>query len=124
MNKITHPNTIWIDIKKQIEFAIINGTYKSADKMPSITEVAELYDCGKSTAQKVLEEMFNEGYITKQKGVGYFVKPFVRDKLIDKYMKIWEQDLSHSISDAKLLNVNIETLEKFFADKVSAIYSR
>lgn len=115
---------IWTDIKKQIEFAIIDGTYKNACKMPSIAEVAEIYSCGKSTAQKVLEEMYNEGIITKQKGVGYFVKPFVREKLLEKYMNVWETELNHSIKEAYLLGVDINTLENIIVDKIKTIYSR
>ena len=124
MSKSTHPSTVWADIKKQIEFAIIDGTYKNACKMPSIAEVAEIYSCGKSTAQKVLEEMYNEGIITKQKGVGYFVKPFVREKLLEKYMNVWETELNHSIKEAYLLGVDIKTLESIIVDKIKTIYSR
>ena len=50
---------LWLEIKKQMEQAIIKGVYKSAGRMLSIAEVAEKYGCGKSTAQKVLETMLN-----------------------------------------------------------------
>ena len=127
MNRNTrprHPSTIWTDIKKDMEFAIIDGRYKSACKMPSISEVAELYLCGKSTAQKVLDEMCKEGTIIKRRGVGYFVKPLIRKEILEKNMDKWEKELTHSINDACLLGVNMETLEKLIGDKIKTIYSR
>lgn len=122
MGKNIHPSTIWTDIKKQIEFAIINGTYKNACKMPSISELAEEYACGKSTAQKVLEEMYKEGIVTKQKGVGYFVKPFVQEHLIEKYTGIWKNDLTQSIREANLLGIKADTLKKYILKLIGDFY--
>lgn len=122
MSKNIHPSTIWVDIKRKIEFAIINGKYKNACKMPSISELAEEYACGKSTAQKILEEMYKEGIVTKQKGVGYFVKPFVRDQLIKKYTGIWENNLMQSIKEASLLGIEAETLKNRILEMIGNSY--
>jgi len=122
MGKSIHPRTIWIDIKKQIEFAIINGIYKNACKMPSISELSEEFSCGKSTAQKVLEEMYKEGTVTKQKGVGYFVKPFVREKLIEKYTGTWENDLIQNIKEAKSLGIEVEILKTSVLKMIGDFY--
>ncbi len=124
MGNALHPNIIWVDIKKEIEYAIINGTYKSASKMPSISEVSDKYSCGKSTAQKVLEEMFNDGIITKTKGVGYFVKPYAKDILFEKYMNILQSELNQSIQTSLLLGLKEEQLKNKINDIISEVYSR
>lgn len=124
MRKNTPPATIWMDIKKRIEFAIMDGTFKNASKIPSIAELAEEYCCAKSTAHKVLEEMYHEGIVTKQKGVGYFVKPYVKEKLLDKYMNELETELARNIKEAQLLGIGINTLEKLIIDKITSVYSQ
>lgn len=119
-----HPSSVvWLDIKKQMEFGIIDGIYQTSEKVLSISEMASAYSCGKSTAQKVLEEMFDEGVLTKEKGRGYFVKPFAKERLIEKYVNVWEKELANSIKEAHFLGVDIKVLEKMITDTIKAIYS-
>lgn len=124
MGKQAHSNVIWTDIKKQIELAIINGTYKNASRLPSIDQVAEFYSCGRSTAKKVLDEMYNEGIITKQRGVGYFVKPYVKEKLLNKYYQRLEKDIERVIEEAHDINLDLQMLEELTKEKINKIYSR
>lgn len=115
---------MWLEIKKQLELAIIKGTYKSAEKFPSINEIKDLYSCGNSTAQKVLNAMYSEGIITKQKGIGYFVKPFVQKQLLEKYVAEWEKRFIQDINEAKLLNISRTSMEGIFEEQTLSIYSR
>ena len=114
---------MWLEIKKQLEIAIINGTYKSAEKFPSINEIKDLFSCGNSTAQKVLNAMYSEGTITKQKGIGYFVKPFVQKQLLEKYTAAWRNRFSQDINEAKLLNISRKSMEGIFEQLMGSIYS-
>lgn len=118
-----HPNTLWLTIQRKLEVDIINGKYKSAEKVPSINELAEIYGIGQSTAKKVLENMFQEGTITKQRGVGYFVKPFTRDKLKEKHMKELEDGLNKYIYIAKQLEIPEDVLKVILSKKIKGIYS-
>ena len=118
-----HPNTLWLTIQRKLEVDIINGKYKSAEKVPSISELAEIYDIGRSTAKKVLENMFQEGTITKQRGVGYFVKPFTRDKLKEKHMEELNYGLNKYLYIANQLGVSKDVLEIILSKKIKDIYS-
>ncbi len=114
---------MYLEIKKQLELAIIRGTYKSAEKFPSINEIKEIYSCGNSTAQKVLTVMHKEGTITKQKGIGYFVKPFVQKALLEKYMEEWKLQLIQDINEAKMLNISRKNLVEIIEEQLISIYS-
>lgn len=105
MNKNAQ-SVIWLDIKNDLELKIINGTYKSAGRMPSISELTEIYSCGDSTAQKVLESLYIEGLLTKKRGIGYFLKPLCRDKLVTKHMEMLEKDIEKIVRKASMLNVD------------------
>ena len=107
-----HPNTLWLTIQRKLEVDIINGKYKSAEKVPSISELAEIY-----------ENMFQEGTITKQRGVGYFVKPFTRDKLKEKHMEELNYGLNKYLYIANQLGVSKDVLEIILSKKIKDIYS-
>jgi len=80
-----HPFTVWEEIKTDIEIGIINNVYNVGEKVPSINQISQDYNVSSSTAVKVLESMRNDDTILKKRGVGYFVMPYVKDKLIKKH---------------------------------------
>lgn len=68
-----HPSTVWEPIRNEMIAALISGSLCKGDKVSSISETAEKYHCGRSTAQKVLESLAEEGIFRKIHGKGYFV---------------------------------------------------
>jgi len=80
----------WYGVKNDIETKIIAGEYGDAEKLPSITELAQLYDIGTTTAQKVLKALCDDGIIYKKHGVGYYVKVFVKDQLRKQHTEEFE----------------------------------
>lgn len=123
MNKGTQ-SVIWLDIKNDLELKIINGTYKSAGRMPSISELTEIYSCGDSTAQKVLEFLCTEGILTKKRGIGYFVKPLCRDRLATKHLELLEGQVEKIVKEAKVLDMDKKTFTLLIEKYANAIYSQ
>ncbi|BAL01897.1 putative GntR family transcriptional regulator (plasmid) [Oscillibacter valericigenes Sjm18-20] len=76
---------LWLTVKRDIELKIISGEYKAGDKLPTIIELSEMYCIGRTTTQKVMESLSDDGTIVKRMSVGCFVKPYVQALLIDKY---------------------------------------
>lgn len=95
-----HPSTVFKTIQNLIEIDIINGKYPTAAKLPTISEMSEMFGIGKTTAKKVLEELFNDGIITKQQGVGFFVRPNVKVKLKLKHFSYVESQINQIVSEA------------------------
>lgn len=126
----------WLDIKEKMEADIANETYKSyiavtndqhetikiPNRMPSIAEVADIYGCGKSTAQKVLDELCNDGILVRKKGVGYFIKPLIKNKLKEKQLQTIENTFLQAATTAKNLKVDSDTLRNLFDACVSKVY--
>jgi len=122
MNKSAQ-SVIWLEIKSDLELKIINGTYKIAGRMPSISELTELYSCGDSTAQKVLESLYAEGLLTKKRGIGYFVKPLCREKLIEKHMEALENLIAKLVKEAHALGIDKKTLIDLTDKQIHSTYS-
>lgn len=105
---------VWIEIKKNIEIKIIKGEYKAGQQIPTIIEIAEKYNIGKSTAAKILDRLSNDGTIIKKVGIGSFVKPFVREQLLEKHKRYFNEETENLIKKALVLDID----KKYVIDKI------
>jgi len=87
------PSTIWETMKNDILAMIINGDLTNGDKVTSISETAQKFKCGKSTAQKVLDNLCKENILYKVHGKGYYVGDIQSNK--EKIQKIYMSGLNN-----------------------------
>lgn len=116
---------VWQNIKNQIEIDIIAGEYQKVDKpnkLPSISELAQKYNCGKSTAQKVLEELCKEEIVLNKKRVGYFIKPYARKQLFEKKIGEYEKKATDLICELKNINIDKDMLKKIINSTIDKVY--
>ena len=59
------------DIRQDIE----NGTYQVGQKIPSESELSEMYRVSRITVRRAIEELSSLGYLTKKQGKGTYVNP-------------------------------------------------
>lgn len=113
------PNVnVWLEVKADIEIKIIVGEFPAGGRMPSIVKIAEMYGVGKTTAQKVLESLCEDGTIVNQKGVGYFVKLYEKERLLrvhekelgNQFQKVIEYARKVGLSDEDVLRIVKEAL--------------
>lgn len=84
-----------IDIIKN---EINSGAYKAGARIPNEFELAESYKVGRVTVRRAIEELVQQGYLTKQQGKGTFVNaPKLK-------RKIRQKDDVQSFSDACRVN--------------------
>lgn len=53
---------------------INSGTYKAGARIPNEFELAESYKVGRVTVRRAIEELVQQGYLTKQQGRGHVCK--------------------------------------------------
>ena len=103
-----HPSTIWDPINTEIVARIIKGILQRGDKITSIAETADKFNCSKSTAQKVLDSLCDENILSKIHGKGYYVNYDIAermDALEESYMSELEEILNRYISRAKKIGM-------------------
>lgn len=93
-------------IKHELELKIIRGEYRAGERIPPVRRIAEIYNVGTSTAIKTLALMCSEGTIYQRRGVGYFVKPFIKEDLLEKHKKNLEKILVNSFEYAEMINAD------------------
>jgi DNA-binding GntR family transcriptional regulator len=65
-----HQEPLYIQLKKAIQAAILNDTYRQGEKIPTEPELSEQYNVSRITVRKAVEELVKEGYLIKQQGKG------------------------------------------------------
>lgn len=68
-------------IKNEID----SGAYKAGARIPNEFELAESYKVGRVTVRRAIEELVQQGYLTKRQGKGTFVNaPKLKRKIRQK----------------------------------------
>lgn len=108
----------WQDVKDDIEYKILTGVFAVGERIPTTRKIAEDYDIGLSTAQKVLNILCEEGVIESKRGVGYFVKPYTKEQIQTERRKKLEKDIMNAVEEADLIEVNLLSMvERIYAHK-------
>jgi GntR family transcriptional regulator len=115
MNDTNMSPNVWSEVKSDIELKILTGEYQAGERLPSIRKLAKDYGVGQSTAIKVLNSLLQEEIIETRRGVGHFVKPYIREKLIAERKRKLEATIQDACEEAVLIGVDLkEMVEQYF----------
>ncbi len=98
------------NVQNDLEFKIIRGELAPGEQFPPIREISESYTIGTSTAQKIVNSLSAEGIIVKKRGVGFFVKPFVKTKLMEKHISKCKKMFKVAIDYAVRLGLDSQAI--------------
>jgi GntR family transcriptional regulator len=80
---------IYVQIRDLIASAIINGTYGVGDSLPSVRALAVDQQVNPLTVSKAYQELQLAGLVTARRGLGLFVEPGARERLIAEERKLF-----------------------------------
>jgi len=112
-NKVTEktPFAMWEEIMYELELHIINNDLHGGDKVPTIQEVCMLFECGHSTALKVLNMLTEEDTLYKAHGKGFYVKDdSVVNKLKEKHYNTIKREILKYIIKGKKEEIDMQQL--------------
>jgi DNA-binding transcriptional regulator YhcF (GntR family) len=72
---------IYMQMREEIEKAIIKGLIKEDEMIPSIRKLSETYQINQKTAVNAVSELLNDNILYKKRGIGLFVSPGSKNKL-------------------------------------------
>ena len=75
---------IFLQIAERIENDIIDGSIADDAAIPSINALAAFHRINPATALKGVNRLVEQGIVAKRRGVGMFVLPGARDRLIER----------------------------------------
>jgi DNA-binding transcriptional regulator YhcF (GntR family) len=104
---------IYLQIAQEIESAILAGAYDTQMQVPSTTEISVTYKINPATALKGMTKLTDDGILYKKRGVGMFVAPGAKEKILDKRKQtFFETFIAPLVSEAKKLNFTQEEIEE------------
>lgn len=73
MLKAESQEPLFVQLKKAIQAAIVNESFKQGEKIPTEIELSDRYKVSRITVRKAVQELVKEGYLIKKQGKGTFV---------------------------------------------------
>ncbi|GAA2340656.1 hypothetical protein GCM10009854_16370 [Saccharopolyspora halophila] len=68
------PDTVWQQIADDIRADIESGELSPGSRLPSGTELAEIYEVATVTATKAVKSLESDGLVARTQGKGTFVR--------------------------------------------------
>jgi GntR family transcriptional regulator len=73
---------IYRQLRDRVVALILDGLLKEGDPLPSVRHVAAEYRVNPLTVLKGYQQLVDEQLVEKRRGVGMFIKPGARDRLL------------------------------------------
>ena len=74
---------IYVQIGEGICERILSGDYPPGERIPSVREYGAQIGVNPNTVMRTYEKLTAEGILFNKRGIGYFVSPDARDKILE-----------------------------------------
>ena len=103
------PEPIYIQIAQMIRAQVLAGELKEEEQVMSTTQFATTFRINPATAQKAFAGLVDEGVLYKRRGLGMFVAPGARERLLDDHRKSYfEEVLAPALQQADILGISTD----------------
>lgn len=84
LQQLNDSKSIYLQIGEMIETDILRGILLEEEQAPSTNELARRFTINPATAGKGLNLLIDQGILYKRRGIGMFVAPGAREKILEK----------------------------------------
>ena len=110
---------IFVQIAERIENDIIAGELAEEAQVPSTNQFASFYQINPATAAKGVNLLVDQGILYKKRGLGMYVAPGARAKLLEKRRaQFFEQYVVPMLQEAEKLGITMEQVTEMLQRKV------
>ena len=97
---------LYKQLSKILYEKIAKGEWKYNEKIPTETELCELYGISRMTVRQAIEDLKNKGYICKKQGLGTFVThPKVGQEILS--FRFYDNDMNETKQVKKIINFDV-----------------
>ncbi len=102
---------IYLQIREEIEEAILANRLKEEEQIPSIRGLSAQYKVNPNTISNAYTELESSAIIYKKRGRGFFVNNGARKKLLEeKKKKFLNNVLTDFVAKAKIIDIDLEII--------------
>lgn len=100
------PEPIYVQIATWIRAQVLAGELGEEEQVMSTTQFATTFRINPATAAKAFSGLVEEGILYKKRGLGMFVAPGARDRLLEDHRKRYFEDvLAPVLQQADVLGI-------------------
>jgi DNA-binding transcriptional regulator YhcF (GntR family) len=100
---------VYLQIADQIRQDVLSGALAAEEQVMSTTQYATTFRINPATAAKAFAQLVDEGVLYKRRGVGMFVAPGARERLVADARESFFADTVDPVADAaRVLGVDVE----------------
>ena len=104
---------IYLQIVDWMNDNILGGEWNSDERIPSVRDVAMVLQVNPNTAMRAFDHLQSEHVIYNKRGIGYFVEPDARTKILDSEKKRFLTEILPDIfTRMELLGISSEDLHE------------
>lgn len=124
MKKFADNIPIYLQLKLEVENAVLAGLLKAEDMAPSIRAMAASYSINPLTVSKAISELENEGIIAKKRGIGFFVTAMAQETIRRKRMQEYlENEVKSFVQKAAQLGIDLNEIVKLIKSTYEEVVS-
>jgi DNA-binding transcriptional regulator YhcF (GntR family) len=99
---------IYLQIADKIKDDILSGSLREDEQVMSTNQYAAFYRINPATAAKGFHQLIDEGILYKRRGVGMFVAPDARTKLLSRRReRFFAEVVDPVLSEAHILGIPV-----------------
>jgi DNA-binding transcriptional regulator YhcF (GntR family) len=111
MKKFAENIPIYLQLKTEVEEAILNASLKAEEALDSIRAMAAKYSINPLTVSKAVQELEDEGVIYKKRGIGFYVAPDAQENLRRRHMQTYlETEVKSFVRKAHQLGIGLQDI--------------
>lgn len=112
MNLDLSSNTpLYLQIARGIEDDILDGILVEGERAYSQYKVAEEYSINPATAGKGIKALEQESILFKKRGLGMFVSPGAKDKIMEKRREVFiKEKINGLLNEARKLGIGSQEI--------------
>lgn len=111
---------IYRQIADQIATDVLAGTLIANEQVMSTNQYAAFYRINPATAAKAFQMLVDDGVLFKRRGLGLFVAPGAREKLLERHReRFYPEVLVPMVQEARALGISRADL----ISSIDAVYS-
>jgi len=104
---------LFLQVARAIEDDILKRSFEEEEQVMSTTEISVRFQINPATAAKGVNLLVQEGILYKKRGVGMFVSPGAREKVLEKRREEFSQGFFRKmLQEAKKLGISKQELVK------------
>ncbi|PID30004.1 MAG: GntR family transcriptional regulator [Candidatus Cloacimonadota bacterium] len=113
MKMFNNEKPLYLQLREEIEKAIISGAAEEGKAIPSIRTLSQQYKLNPQTVSNALSELASDGIITKKRGIGFFVNENAGEVLKMKRTKEFkENELYNVLTKGKTLGMSKDEIKE------------